>query len=586
MNIASPHLFSIQWRVYYLIVEYFKFIIMNTDPNLIEIFCANNKQKKYYPLGTNLLDIYNDIKPDLKYKVIVAKVNNVTKDLKFKLFKPKKIEFISADQPAGMRAYVRSLSFIFCNAVNKLYPNVKVRIEHPIAKGYYCKLLNNNQPIDQKMVDNIKKEMQRIVDADIQFNMANVATEEAIDIFTKQGSPETVTLLKSKGFLYTRIYELDGRHDWFLAPLAPSTGYITLFDLKIYHDGIYLQIPNRKNPTELETFIPQDKLFSTFSEHSEWNGIMGFSGNVGEMNNVVTNKEYASAMIKIAESLQAKKIVKIADEITNRGKIKMVLIAGPSSSGKTTFSKRLSVELAVNGYIPVALSMDDYFHPRTLTPRDENGDFDFESIYSVDLDFFNKDMNTLLEGGEIDLPHYNFEKGEREFLGKKLKLTDRSILIIEGIHALNPMLTSKVPEETIFRVYISALTTISFDNHNWIPTRDNRLLRRIIRDYNYRGYSAEETISRWDKVMEGEEKWIFPYQENADMVFNSALIFEICVLKKFAEPILSVVPESSPEYHEVHRLLNFLRYFSIVPEVEIPLNSLLREFLGGGTFKY
>ena len=559
---------------------------MNTDPNLIEIFCANNEQKEYYPLGTNLLDIYNDIKPDLKYKVIVAKVNNVTKDLKFKLFKPKKIEFISADQPAGMRAYVRSLSFIFCNAVNKLYPNVTVRIEHPIAKGYYCKLLNNNQPIDQTMVDNIKKEMQRIIDADIQFNMANVTTEEAIDIFTKQGSPETATLLKSKGFLYTRIYELDGRYDWFLAPLAPSTGYITLFDLKIYHDGIYLQIPNRKNPNELETFIPQDKLFSTFSEHSEWNGILGFSGNVGEMNNVVTNKEYASAMIKIAESLQAKKIVKIADEITNRGKIKMVLIAGPSSSGKTTFSKRLSVELAVNGYIPVALSMDDYFHPRTLTPRDENGDFDFESIYSVDLDCFNKDMNTLLEGGEIDLPHYNFEKGEREYLGKKLKLTDRSILIIEGIHALNPMLTSKVPEETIFRVYISALTTISFDNHNWIPTRDNRLLRRIIRDYNYRGYSAEETISRWDKVMEGEEKWIFPYQENADMVFNSALIFEICVLKKFAEPILSVVPESSPEYHEVHRLLNFLRYFSIVPEVEIPLNSLLREFLGGGTFKY
>ena len=559
---------------------------MNTDPNLIEIFCANNEQKKYYPLGTNLLDIYNDIKPDLKYKVIVAKVNNVTKDLKFKLFKPKKIEFISADQPAGMRAYVRSLSFIFCNAVNKLYPNVTVRIEHPIAKGYYCKLLNNNQPIDQKMVDNIKKEMQRIIDADIQFNMANVTTEEAIDIFTKQGSPETATLLKSKGFLYTRIYELDGRYDWFLAPLAPSTSYITLFDLKIYHDGIYLQIPNRKNPNELETFIPQDKLFSTFSEHSEWNGILGFSGNVGEMNNVVTNKEYASAMIKIAESLQAKKIVKIADEITNRGKIKMVLIAGPSSSGKTTFSKRLSVELAVNGYIPVALSMDDYFHPRTLTPRDENGDFDFESIYSVDLDCFNKDMNTLLEGGEIDLPHYNFEKGEREYLGKKLKLTDRSILIIEGIHALNPMLTSKVPEETIFRVYISALTTISFDNHNWIPTRDNRLLRRIIRDYNYRGYSAEETISRWDKVMEGEEKWIFPYQENADMVFNSALIFEICVLKKFAEPILSVVPESSPEYNEVHRLLNFLRYFSIVPEVEIPLNSLLREFLGGGTFKY
>ncbi|MCQ2210899.1 MAG: nucleoside kinase [Paludibacteraceae bacterium] len=559
---------------------------MNTDPNLIEVFCANNQQKKYYPIGTDLLDIYNDIKPDVKYKVIVAKVNNVTKDLKFKLFKPKKIEFISNDQPAGMRAYVRSLSFIFCNAVNKLYPNVTVRIEHPIAKGYYCKLLNNKLPIDQTMVNNIKKEMQRIIDADIQFNMTNVTTDEAIDIFTKQGAPDTATLLKSKGFLYTKIYELDGRYEWFLAPLAPSTGYINLFDLKVYHDGIYMQIPDRVKPTQLETFVPQDKLFSTFSEHTEWNDIMGFSGNVGEMNNVVTNKEYASGMIKIAESLQEKKIINIADEITKRGKIKMVLIAGPSSSGKTTFSKRLSVELAVNGYLPVALSMDDYFHPRTLTPRDENGDFDFESIYSVDLDLFNKDMNTLLEGGEIDLPHYNFEKGEREYFGKKLKLSSKSILIIEGIHALNPMLTSKVPAENMFRIYISALTTISFDNHNWIPTRDNRLLRRIIRDYNYRGYSAEETISRWDKVMEGEEKWIFPYQENADMVFNSALIFEICVLKKFAEPILSVVPESSPEYHEVHRLLNFLKYFSIVPEVEIPLNSLLREFLGGGTFKY
>lgn len=559
---------------------------MNTDPNLIEVFCANNQQKKYYPIGTDLLDIYNDIKPDVKYKVIVAKVNNVTKDLKFKLFKPKKIEFISNDQPAGMRAYVRSLSFIFCNAVNKLYPNVTVRIEHPIAKGYYCKLLNNKLPIDQTMANNIKKEMQRIIDADIQFNMTNVTTDEAIDIFTKQGAPDTATLLKSKGFLYTKIYELDGRYEWFLAPLAPSTGYINLFDLKVYHDGIYMQIPDRVKPTQLETFVPQDKLFSTFSEHTEWNDIMGFSGNVGEMNNVVTNKEYASGMIKIAESLQEKKIINIADEITKRGKIKMVLIAGPSSSGKTTFSKRLSVELAVNGYLPVALSMDDYFHPRTLTPRDENGDFDFESIYSVDLDLFNKDMNTLLEGGEIDLPHYNFEKGEREYFGKKLKLSSKSILIIEGIHALNPMLTSKVPAENMFRIYISALTTISFDNHNWIPTRDNRLLRRIIRDYNYRGYSAEETISRWDKVMEGEEKWIFPYQENADMVFNSALIFEICVLKKFAEPILSVVPESSPEYHEVHRLLNFLKYFSIVPEVEIPLNSLLREFLGGGTFKY
>ncbi len=559
---------------------------MNTNENLVEIFCVNNQQKKQYPMGTNLLEILEDLKLELKYKAIVAKVNNVTKDLKFKVYKPKRIEFLCNDVPSGMRAYVRSLSFIFCNAVKKLYPDVVVRIEHPIAKGYYCKLLNYNQTITQEMVDAIKKEMRKIIDADIQFTMSNIPTEEAIELFNKQGSPDTARLLKSKGFLYTRVYELEGRYNWFLAPLAPSTGYIQLFDLLTYHDGIYLQIPNREKPVELEKFIPQDKLFATFSEHTKWNEILGFSGNVGEMNEVVGNKEYASGMIKVAEALQEKKIIEIADEIVRRKNIKMALIAGPSSSGKTTFSKRLSVQMAVNGYIPMALSMDDYFLPRTQTPRDENGDFDFESIYSVDLELFNKDMNTLLSGGEIDLPYYNFEKGDREYHGKKLKLGEKTILIIEGIHALNPMLTSKVPAENLFRIYISALTTISFDNSNWIPTRDNRLLRRIIRDYNYRGYSAVETISRWGKVMEGEEKWIFPYQENADMVFNSALLFEICVLKKFAEPILSVVPENSPEYHEVHRLLNFLKYFEMIPEVELPLTSLLREFLGGSTFKY
>lgn len=558
---------------------------MNVDPNLVEVFCVNNQQKKLYPMGTSLLDIYDDLKPELKYRVIVAKVNNVTKDLKFRIFKPKMVEFMSYDEPAGMRAYVRSLSFVFCNAVHKLFPDMQVRIEHPIAKGYYCKLLNNKKPINQKMVDDIKAEMHKIIDADLPFVMSNVTTEEAIEIFNRQNATDTAQLLKSKGFLYTRIYELDGRYEWFLAPLAPSTGYVQLFDLLIYHDGLYLQVPDRTNPFRLEKFEPQDKLFDVFSEHTKWNEIMGL-GNVGEMNEMVVDKFKVSAMIKIAEALQEKKINDIADAISARQKIKMVLIAGPSSSGKTTFSKRLSVALAVNGLIPMALSMDDYFLPRTQTPRDENGDFDFESIYSVDLDLFNKDMNILLSGGEIELPHYNFEKGEREYLGKKLKLGDKRVLIIEGIHALNPMLTSKVPSENLFRVYISALTTISFDNHNWIPTRDNRLLRRIIRDYNYRGYSAVETISRWGKVMEGEEKWIFPYQENADMVFNSALLFEICVLKKFAEPILSVVPENSPQYHEVHRLLNFLRYFEIVPEVELPLNSLLREFLGGSSFKY
>ncbi len=556
-----------------------------TDKELVEVYCLNNKQKKGYAPGTSLLEIYNDMKPDLKYGVIVAKVNNITKDLNFKLYKPKTIEFLCNNVPSGMRAYVRSLSFILCNAVRNIMPSTKVSIEHPIAKGYYCKLIDCTEKIDDQLVEKIKTEMHKIVQQNLPFNMVNTTTEEAVATFEKEGAEDTALLLKSKGSFYTKYYEMGGTHNWFLGPVAPSTGYIQLFDLHPYHDGVFLQVPDRKDPVKLEKFEPQDKLFATFSEHTKWNKIMGL-GIVGEMNQKVRDKEAVSGIIKVAEGLQEKKIIHIAEKISEREGIKIVLISGPSSSGKTTFSKRLSVQLGVNGFHPIALSMDDYFHPRTKTPRDENGDYDFESIYSVDLELFNDQMNKLLAGEEVSLPYYNFEKGEREYHGRKLKLGDKGILVIEGIHALNPMLTEKIPAENIFRVYISALTTISFDNHNWIPTRDNRLLRRIIRDYNYRGYSAVDTISRWGKVMEGEEKWIFPYQENADVVFNSAMLFEICVLKKFAEPILSEVPENVPEYQEVDRLLNFLKYFAIVPEVELPLNSLLREFLGGSSFKY
>ncbi|MBE6329133.1 MAG: nucleoside kinase [Paludibacteraceae bacterium] len=553
--------------------------------NTVEIFCENTQEKRSYPLGTQLLDIYKDMQLQLKYPAIVAKVNNVTRDLKFKVYNPKRVSFISYDTPSGMRAYVRSLSFILCKAVHELYEGVELRIEHPISKGYYCKLLGLNREVTEQDVEKIKQKMYRTIEQDIPFLMKSVPSDEAINYFESKKAYDVSKLLQSLGQFYTKIYELDGEWDRFLGPLVPSTGYIKIFDIKLYHDGLFLQVPNRTNPDRLEDFFYQEKLFDSFSEYTEWNGIMGL-GNIGEMNAIVKQKEKISSIIKVAEALQEKKIIKIADAVCGRGKVKLALIAGPSSSGKTTFSKRLSVQLAINGIHPIPLSMDNYFVPRTQTPRDENGEYDFESIYAVDLELFNKQVNQLMNGEEVEIPYYNFETGEREYRGEKLKLGANGMLVIEGIHALNPMLTEKIDKNKIFRIYVSALTTISVDNHNWIPTTDNRLLRRIIRDYKYRGYSAIETISRWAKVMEGEQKWIFPYQENADMTFNSALIFELCVLKKFVQPLLSNVPENSPVYQEVSRLKNFLNQFSVVHEEEIPLTSLLREFLGGSTFNY
>lgn len=553
--------------------------------NMIEVFCENSQEKKSYPIGTELLDIYKDLKFKLKYPAVVAKVNNVTRDLKFKVYNPKRVLFISYDTPSGMRAYVRSLSFILCKAIHELFNGVELRIEHPISKGYYCKLLGLNRKITQEDVDCIKKRMAEIVQNDIPFIMKTIPTEEAIAYFEKKNAFDVSKLLSSLGKFYTKVYELDGEWDRFLGPLVPSTGYVNIYDVKLYHDGLFLQVPNRSTPDRLEEFFSQEKLFDSFSEYTEWNQIMGL-GNIGEMNTIVRQKEKISSIIKVAEALQEKKIIKIADTVYERGSAKLVLIAGPSSSGKTTFSKRLSVQLAINGIHPIPLSMDNYFVPRTQTPRDENGEYDFESIYAVDLELFNKQVNQLLSGEEVEIPYYNFETGEREYRGEFLKLGQNGMLVIEGIHALNPTLTEKIDNEKIFRIYVSALTTISVDNHNWIPTTDNRLLRRIIRDFKYRGYSAIETISRWSKVMEGEQKWIFPYQENADMTFNSALIFELCVLKKFVEPLLSNVPENSLVYQEVSRLKNFLSQFSIINEEEIPLTSLLREFLGGSTFNY
>lgn len=553
--------------------------------NMVDVFCVNTQRKYSYPMGTSLLDIYNDLNVPLGGKPFVVQVNNVTRDLKFRIYNPKRIEFQSNDVAAGRRAYVRSLSFILCKAFYTLFPGAEIRLDHPIANGYYCKLLRVDKKITKELTEQIKAEMRKIIAMDYPFVMRMIPTEEAIATFEKRGATDVSLLLKSLGELYTKVYELDGLMDWYIGPLAPSTGYVDIFDLTPYKDGMFLRVPDRKDTKKLSEEVNQDKLFGTFSEYTEWNEIMGLS-NVGNMNSMIQKKRVMSDVIKVAEALQEKKITKIADDICERGTVKLVLVSGPSSSGKTTFSKRLSIALAVNGKRPTPLSMDDYFVSRDKTPRDVHGDYDFESLYALDLELFNDHLKKMLAGEEVSLPTFNFETGMREYRGNTIKLGENDILVIEGIHALNPTLTSEIPSERKFKVYVSALTTISFDNHNWIPTTDNRLLRRIIRDYKYRGYSAIDTISRWPKVNAGEEKWIFPYQENADVMFNSALIFELSVLKKFAEPILSEVPQNCVEYSEVHRLQNFLKYFTPIQETEIPFTSLLREFLGGSTFSY
>lgn len=553
--------------------------------NMVDVFCVNTQRKYSYPMGTSLLDIYNDLNVPLSGKPFVVQVNNVTRDLKFRIYNPKRIEFQSNDVAAGRRAYVRSLSFILCKAFYTLFPGAEIRLDHPIANGYYCKLLRVDKKITTELTEQIKAEMRKIIAMDYPFVMRMIPTEEAIATFEKRGATDVSLLLKSLGELYTKVYELDGLMDWYIGPLAPSTGYVDIFDLTPYKDGMFLRVPDRKDTKKLSEEVNQDKLFGTFSEYTEWNEIMGLS-NVGNMNSMIQKKRVMSDVIKVAEALQEKKITRIADDICERGTVKLVLVSGPSSSGKTTFSKRLSIALAVNGKRPTPLSMDDYFVSRDKTPRDEHGDYDFESLYALDLELFNDHLKKMLAGEEVSLPTFNFETGMREYRGNTIKLDENDILVIEGIHALNPTLTSEIPSERKFKVYVSALTTISFDNHNWIPTTDNRLLRRIIRDYKYRGYSAIDTISRWPKVNAGEEKWIFPYQENADVMFNSALIFELSVLKKFAEPILSEVPQNCVEYSEVHRLQNFLKYFTPIQETEIPFTSLLREFLGGSTFSY
>ena len=551
----------------------------------ITIYCKNNNTYKDVPIGSSLLDIYTAVGAPLRYRPMNAQVNNKTESLNFRCWQPKDIEFIDYTQLSGLRTYVRSLCHIFSKAVYDIWPTATLNLEHPVSKGYYC-VIHNGKNIDLETIEKIKKRMWELIDADLPFLHKSVRTVDAAVLFRERGMNDKARLIETAGLPYTSYYELEGYINFFYGCLTPSTGYIQLFDLEPYMDGVLLRIPKQTDPMELQPVIKQDKMFEAYKEHLTLQRTVGLD-NVGDLN-LAIEKGRSQDIILVSEAMQEKQVAKIAEKIADGYKegIRIVLISGPSSSGKTTFCKRLQVQLTTNLLHPVGISLDDYFLNREDTPKDEHGEYDFESLYALDLPYYNKDLKKLLSGEEIELPSFNFESGRRIFKGKKLKLRENSILVIEGIHALNPELTEFIDDKYKYRVYVSVLTSISLDNHNWIPTTDNRLLRRIIRDYRFRGYSAEDTINRWPSVRRGEDKWIFPYQENADAMFNSAMLYELAALRKFAEPILAQVPESSKANAEAYRLLRFLRYFNYIPTEELPGTSLLREFLGGGSFKY
>lgn len=554
---------------------------------MLQIYCKNSDKTKNFPEGTSLLDIYKGFDLQMPYGPVSAKVNNKVESLDFRVYYNKDIEFLDITSASGMRTYVRSLCFILVKAVEELYPEGSISLEHPVSKGYYCNLhLDRSIGLDD--VKRIKQKMQEIIDEDIPFQRTESHTDDIVRLFRQHGMLDKAKLLETSGQLYSYYYRLGDTVDYYYGSLVPSTGYIQLFDIVKYYDGLLLRIPNRENPNKLEEVVKQEKMLEVFQEYQRWNRILGIS-TVGDFN-IACNKGLATDLINVSEALQEKKIAQIADEITSRNqngeRVKLVLISGPSSSGKTTFSKRLSIQLMTNGIRPYPISLDDYFVNREETPLGIDGKHDFESFYALDLPFFEEQLKELLEGKEVELPRFNFVTGKREWSGKKLRIDDHMVLILEGIHALNPALTPNIPAESKYKIYVSALTTILLDNHNYIPTTDNRLLRRIIRDYKYRNYSAEETIARWPSVRAGEDKWIFPYQEYADTMFNSALLFELAVMKEYAEPILRKVPNNCPEYSEAHRLLKFLSYFTSLQDKELPPTSLLREFLGGSSFRY
>ena len=549
----------------------------------IQIYCRNNNKVIEVPIGTSLEEAYKESGLQMTHGPINAHVNNKVEGMHFRLYKQKEVEFLDITSPSGMRAYTRSLFFVLCKAVHDLYEKCKVAIDIPVSNGYYVNL-NIGHEVTIEDAGRIRRRMQEIIDAALPIHRHETTTEEAIRIFDEKHNRSKVKLLKSIGRLFTTYYDIDGYIDYYYGSLLTNTSQLYLFGLEKYYDGLLLRLPSSQHPDELGEMTHQDKMFSIFKEHHQWQDIIGLR-TVGDLNEAILNG-HSSQLIQVSEALQEKKIGKIADEIAKRKGIRLVLIAGPSSSGKTTTCKRLSIQLVTNGIKPIGISLDDYFLDREKTPLDEKGDFDFEHLHALNLPLFNEQLNALFKGEEVELPRYDFPTGKSVKSGKKLKLHDDEVLVVEGIHALNPELTAQVPNEQIFRVYASALTTILLDNHNYVPTTDNRLLRRIIRDYKYRGVSALDTIHRWPSVRAGENKWIFPFQENADAMFNTAMLFELAVIKSQAEPLLEQVPENCPEYAEAYRLLKFLRYIKPIPEAHIPPTSLLREFLGGSSFEY
>ena len=547
------------------------------------IRCKNNKKNLKVSIGSTLSEIFSQLGLEMEYGPVSAKVNNKVEGMHYRVYKQKDIEFLDLRSASGIRAYTRTLFMILCKAAHDLYPGCKVAIDIPVSNGYYVDL-TLDRAVTPDDVAAIRQRMQQLINAKLPIHRYESTTEEAIDMFRQAGTISKVKLLESSGRLYTTYYDLDGYKDYYYGTLLTNTSEIHLFGLEYYYDGLLLRIPSREDPSQLGAFIRQDKMFEIFKEHHRWQDILGLR-TIGDLNSVI-DKGYTPQLIQISEALQEKKIASIADNIAHQKGVKMVLIAGPSSSGKTTTCKRISVQLAVNGLKPIGISLDDYFLDRELTPKDETGDYDFEHLHALNIPLLNEQMNALFRGEEVELPRYNFQKGKSEWSGKKLKLSGKEILVVEGIHALNPELTKDIPEEQIYRVYASALTTILLDNHNYIPTTDNRLLRRIIRDHKYRGVSAKDTIHRWPSVRKGENRWIFPYQENADAMFNTAMLFELAVIKRQAEPLLEQVLENCEEYAEAYRLLKFLKYIKPIPEDQIPPTSLLREFLGGSSFEY
>ena len=549
----------------------------------IQIRCKNNKKSQKVEIGSTLFDIFSAFDLKMTYGPVSARVNNKVEGMHYRVYNSKDVEFLDMTSSSGSRAYTRTLFFVLCKAVQDIYPATDVVIDIPVSNGFYVDI-RLGRPVVDEDVNIIRRRMQEIIDARMPIRRFTVPTEEAVALFQEKGDVEKVKLLKTSGSIYTTYYKIGDYVDYYYGTLLTNTSQLYLFGLEKYYDGMLLRIPSLKNPDVLGEMTRQDKMFEIFKEHHRWQSILGIR-TVGDFNQAI-DSNHSTDIINISEALQEKKIAKIAEEIASRKGVKLVLLAGPSSSGKTTSCKRLSIQLAVNGLKPLQISLDDYFVDREKTPKDASGEYDYESIYALDLDLINEQFNALFRGEEVELPKYDFQSGKSKKSGNKLKMNDNNVLVVEGIHALNPELTAHIPQEQIFRVYASALTTILLDNHNYIPTTDNRLLRRIIRDYKYRGVSAQETIHRWPSVRAGENKWIFPFQENADAMLNTAMLYELAVIKTQAEPLLQQVPENCEEYAEAYRLLKFLKYFKGIPYNNLPPTSLLREFLGGSSFHY